>query len=91
MFYLTYFSSRKFLRFNRLNVEKQKKKKHTILACKQELLVRIPNNNSINLRFNCRWSRRHGHGVSGGTQRDVIDYRTGYIKSHLRSPSGRVR
>ncbi|XP_043595017.1 putative thiamine transporter SLC35F3 isoform X2 [Bombus pyrosoma] len=39
----------------------------------------------------CRWSRRHGHGVSGGTQRDVIDYRTGYIKSHLRSPSGRVR
>ncbi|KOC58875.1 Solute carrier family 35 member F3 [Habropoda laboriosa] len=37
------------------------------------------------------WSRRHGHGVSGGTQRDVIDYRTGYIKSHLRSPSGRVR
>ncbi|KZC06781.1 Solute carrier family 35 member F3 [Dufourea novaeangliae] len=45
----------------------------------------------INLTSNYRWSRSHGHGVSGGTQRDVIDYRTGYIKSHLRSPSGRVR
>ncbi|KAK0094399.1 hypothetical protein PV326_011033 [Microctonus aethiopoides] len=38
-----------------------------------------------------RWSRRRRHGMPGGTARDVIDYRTGYIKSHLRSPSGRVR
>ena len=41
--------------------------------------------------LNFRWSRRHRHGMSGGSSRDVIDYRTGYIKSHLRSPSGRVR
>ncbi|KOX72226.1 Solute carrier family 35 member F3 [Melipona quadrifasciata] len=47
--------------------------------------------NIVLMSHSSRWSRRHGHGVSGGTQRDVIDYRTGYIKSHLRSPSGRVR
>lgn len=38
-----------------------------------------------------RWSRRHRHGTQGSQRRDIIDYRTGYIRSHLRSPSGRVR
>ncbi|XP_012268452.2 putative thiamine transporter SLC35F3 isoform X4 [Athalia rosae] len=47
--------------------------------------------NIIAMSHNVRWSRRHRHGSSGGTSRDAIDYRTGYIKSHLRSPSGRVR
>ncbi|XP_012059292.1 PREDICTED: putative thiamine transporter SLC35F3 [Atta cephalotes] len=51
-------------------------------------LLRIIMNNII---FICRWSRKHRHGMSDGSSRDVIDYRTGYIKSHLRSPSGRVR
>ncbi|XP_049962935.1 putative thiamine transporter SLC35F3 isoform X3 [Schistocerca serialis cubense] len=40
---------------------------------------------------NQRWSRRHRHGAGAAGRRDVIDYRTGYIRSHLRSPSGRVR
>ncbi|XP_076238880.1 solute carrier family 35 member F3 isoform X3 [Calliopsis andreniformis] len=54
-------------------------------------LVMFPDNWPDYITRLLRWSRRHGHGVPGGTQRDVIDYRTGYIKSHLRSPSGRVR
>lgn len=38
-----------------------------------------------------RWTRRSRHGMQGSHRRDVVDYRTGYIRSHLRSPSGRVR
>lgn len=39
---------------------------------------------------NNRWSlRRHSGGC--GARRELVDYRTGYIRSHLRSPSGRVR
>jgi hypothetical protein len=41
--------------------------------------------------FHSRWSRRHRHGAQGSQRRDIVDYRTGYIRSHLRSPSGRVR
>jgi hypothetical protein len=41
--------------------------------------------------FCFRWSRRHRHGAQGSQRRDIVDYRTGYIRSHLRSPSGRVR
>ncbi|XP_030762051.1 putative thiamine transporter SLC35F3 [Sitophilus oryzae] len=47
--------------------------------------------NIIMLTHSARWNRR---GLRYGLQipgRDVIDYRTGYIRSHLRSPSGRVR
>ncbi|GLV43767.1 uncharacterized protein CBL_06909 [Carabus blaptoides fortunei] len=47
--------------------------------------------NIIILSHSARWSRRHRHGVPGNHRRDVVDYRTGYIRSHLRSPSGRVR
>ncbi|XP_020288583.1 putative thiamine transporter SLC35F3 isoform X2 [Pseudomyrmex gracilis] len=47
--------------------------------------------NVVLMSHSTRWSRRHRHGMSDGSSRDVIDYRTGYIKSHLRSPSGRVR
>lgn len=47
--------------------------------------------NIIMLSHSARWSRRHRHGVQGNHRRDVVDYRTGYIRSHLRSPSGRVR
>ncbi|XP_011496273.1 PREDICTED: putative thiamine transporter SLC35F3 isoform X3 [Ceratosolen solmsi marchali] len=54
-------------------------------------LVMFPNNWPDYFTRLLRWSRRHRHGISGGTSRDIIDYRTGYIKSHLRSPSGRVR
>ncbi|KAL0274510.1 UNVERIFIED_CONTAM: hypothetical protein PYX00_002609 [Menopon gallinae] len=46
--------------------------------------------NVILLSHSARWSRRNRHPQSG-LRRDVIDYRTGYIRSHLRSPSGRVR
>uniref|UniRef100_A0A1B6DFH4 EamA domain-containing protein n=1 Tax=Clastoptera arizonana TaxID=38151 RepID=A0A1B6DFH4_9HEMI len=46
--------------------------------------------NIILLSHSARWSRRHRHPQSN-QQRPVIDYRTGYIRSHLRSPSGRVR
>lgn len=38
-----------------------------------------------------RWTRRSRHGTPGTHRRDIVDYRTGYIRSHLRSPSGRVR
>lgn len=37
-----------------------------------------------------RWGR-HPRSGTPSHHRDVIDYRTGYIRSHLRSPSGRVR
>ncbi|XP_044592635.1 putative thiamine transporter SLC35F3 [Cotesia glomerata] len=47
--------------------------------------------NVVTMSHSARWSRKHRHGIPGGAARDVIDYRTGYIKSHLRSPSGRVR
>ncbi|EZA58449.1 putative thiamine transporter SLC35F3 isoform X2 [Ooceraea biroi] len=47
--------------------------------------------NVVLMSHSTRWSRRHRHGMSDRSSRDVIDYRTGYIKSHLRSPSGRVR
>ncbi|KAK9758848.1 hypothetical protein QE152_g661 [Popillia japonica] len=42
------------------------------------------------LSYRLRWSRRSRHGTPGAGRRD-IDCRTGYIPSHLRSPSGRVR
>ncbi|XP_044258679.1 putative thiamine transporter SLC35F3 isoform X2 [Tribolium madens] len=47
--------------------------------------------NIIMLSHSARWSRRNRHGMQGAHRRDVVDYRTGYIRSHLRSPSGRVR
>ncbi|KAF7280346.1 hypothetical protein GWI33_006122, partial [Rhynchophorus ferrugineus] len=46
--------------------------------------------NIIMLTHSARWNRRTRHGVQL-PRRDVMDYRTGYIRSHLRSPSGRVR
>ncbi|XP_056632363.1 solute carrier family 35 member F3 isoform X1 [Diorhabda sublineata] len=46
--------------------------------------------NIIMLSHSARWSRRSRHG-SNGPRSHVVDYRTGYIRSHLRSPSGRVR
>ncbi|XP_026277318.1 putative thiamine transporter SLC35F3 [Frankliniella occidentalis] len=64
-------------------------------------LVMLPDNwpdyitrllrNIILLSHSARWSRRSRHGLPGSQQRTVVDYRTGYIRSHLRSPSGRVR
>lgn len=51
----------------------------------------IKNNKILNNFDGCRWSRRNRHGMQGTHRRDVVDYRTGYIRSHLRSPSGRVR
>ncbi|XP_023716819.1 putative thiamine transporter SLC35F3 isoform X3 [Cryptotermes secundus] len=47
--------------------------------------------NLIMLSHSARWSRRNRHGAQGSQRRDIVDYRTGYIRSHLRSPSGRVR
>ncbi|KQS38693.1 uncharacterized protein Dere_GG24099, isoform I [Drosophila erecta] len=38
-----------------------------------------------------RWGRGPRSGTSTGQHPTIIDYRTGYIRSHLRSPSGRVR
>ncbi|XP_062702960.1 solute carrier family 35 member F3 isoform X4 [Aedes albopictus] len=46
--------------------------------------------NIILLGHNARWGR-HPRSGTPSQHRDVIDYRTGYIRSHLRSPSGRVR
>ncbi|KAK5650051.1 hypothetical protein RI129_001080 [Pyrocoelia pectoralis] len=47
--------------------------------------------NIIMLSHSARWSRRTKRGTTCQHRRDIIDYRTGYIRSHLRSPSGRVR
>ncbi|XP_046396129.1 putative thiamine transporter SLC35F3 isoform X2 [Ischnura elegans] len=54
-------------------------------------LVMFPDNWPDYITRLLRWSRRQRHGATVGQRRDVIDYRTGYIRSHLRSPSGRVR
>ncbi|XP_032596347.1 putative thiamine transporter SLC35F3 isoform X3 [Drosophila grimshawi] len=45
----------------------------------------------IMLGHNARWGRGPRSGTSIGQHPTIIDYRTGYIRSHLRSPSGRVR
>ncbi|XP_012160209.1 solute carrier family 35 member F4 isoform X2 [Ceratitis capitata] len=47
--------------------------------------------NIILLGHNARWGRGPRHGSLAGQHPTIIDYRTGYIRSHLRSPSGRVR
>ncbi|XP_067617549.1 solute carrier family 35 member F4 isoform X3 [Eurosta solidaginis] len=47
--------------------------------------------NIILLGHNARWGRGPRHGSLTGQHPTIIDYRTGYIRSHLRSPSGRVR
>lgn len=47
--------------------------------------------NIILLGHNARWGRGTRNGSLTGHHPTVIDYRTGYIRSHLRSPSGRVR
>ncbi|XP_037911407.1 putative thiamine transporter SLC35F3 isoform X3 [Hermetia illucens] len=47
--------------------------------------------NIILLGHNARWGRGPHSGSLTGQHPTVIDYRTGYIRSHLRSPSGRVR
>jgi len=64
------------------------------------LLVMFPNNwpeyifrllrNIILLSHSARWSRKN-RGLPPNPPKVEIDYRTGYIRSHLRSPSGRVR
>ncbi|XP_008488046.1 uncharacterized protein LOC103524791, partial [Diaphorina citri] len=64
-------------------------------------LVMFPNNwpdyitrllrNIVLLTHSTRWSRNRGRHGTAHSQRADIDYRTGYIRSHLRSPSGRVR
>ncbi|XP_031631178.1 putative thiamine transporter SLC35F3 isoform X2 [Contarinia nasturtii] len=63
-------------------------------------LVMFPNNwpdyitrllrNIILLGHSARWRNRR-NGYHSSVQIMPIDYRTGYIRSHLRSPSGRVR
>ncbi|XP_055848949.1 putative thiamine transporter SLC35F3 isoform X3 [Episyrphus balteatus] len=47
--------------------------------------------NIILLGHNARWGRGPRNGSLSGQHPTTIDYRTGYIRSHLRSPSGRVR
>ncbi|CAH2085276.1 unnamed protein product [Euphydryas editha] len=55
-------------------------------------LVMFPDNWPDYIMRLLRWSRRRQRGADGaGRSRDTVDYRTGYIRSHLRSPSGRVR
>ncbi|XP_065350977.1 solute carrier family 35 member F3 isoform X2 [Cloeon dipterum] len=54
-------------------------------------LVFFPDNWPDYITRLLRWSRRHRNGALTGQRRDIVDYRTGYIRSHLRSPSGRVR
>ncbi|GBP14581.1 Solute carrier family 35 member F4 [Eumeta japonica] len=55
-------------------------------------LVMFPDNWPDYIMRLLRWSRRRQRGGGGsGRGRDSMDYRTGYIRSHLRSPSGRVR
>ncbi|XP_021201873.2 putative thiamine transporter SLC35F3 [Bombyx mandarina] len=55
-------------------------------------LVMLPDNWPDYIMRLLRWSRRRQRGGGGSSRgRDATDYRTGYIRSHLRSPSGRVR
>lgn len=55
-------------------------------------LVMFPDNWPDYIMRLLRWSRSRKRGNNGpGRNRDAMDYRTGYIRSHLRSPSGRVR
>lgn len=55
-------------------------------------LVMFPDNWPDYIMRLLRWSRSRKRGTNGtGRNRDAMDYRTGYIRSHLRSPSGRVR
>ncbi|CAH0583209.1 unnamed protein product [Chrysodeixis includens] len=55
-------------------------------------LVMFPDNWPDYIMRLLRWSRSRQRGNNGtGRNRDAMDYRTGYIRSHLRSPSGRVR
>uniref|UniRef100_A0AAG5CQN7 EamA domain-containing protein n=1 Tax=Anopheles atroparvus TaxID=41427 RepID=A0AAG5CQN7_ANOAO len=53
-------------------------------------LVMFPDNWPDYITRLLRWGR-HPRSGTPSQHRDVIDYRTGYIRSHLRSPSGRVR
>ncbi|XP_028174897.1 putative thiamine transporter SLC35F3 [Ostrinia furnacalis] len=55
-------------------------------------LVMFPDNWPDYIMRLLKWSRRRQRGHNGSGRRgDAMDYRTGYIRSHLRSPSGRVR
>ncbi|KAE9544234.1 hypothetical protein AGLY_001413 [Aphis glycines] len=54
------------------------------------LLVMFPNNWPEYIFRLLRWSRKN-RGLPPNPPKVEIDYRTGYIRSHLRSPSGRVR
>ncbi|OWR48901.1 Solute carrier family 35 member F3 [Danaus plexippus plexippus] len=54
-------------------------------------LVMFPDNWPDYIMRLLRWSRSRQTAQAGGRRRDAVDYRTGYIRSHLRSPSGRVR
>ncbi|XP_049871003.1 putative thiamine transporter SLC35F3 [Pectinophora gossypiella] len=54
-------------------------------------LVMFPDNWPDYIMRLLRWSRRRQGQNGSGRNRDAMDYRTGYIRSHLRSPSGRVR
>ncbi|BES91716.1 solute carrier family 35 member [Nesidiocoris tenuis] len=47
--------------------------------------------NIVLLSHSARWSRRGASASLAGQPRPELDYRTGLIRSHLRSPSGRVR
>ncbi|XP_063392348.1 solute carrier family 35 member F3 [Cydia fagiglandana] len=54
-------------------------------------LVMFPDNWPNYIMRLLRWSRRQRGNNGSGRSRDAMDFRTGYIRSHLRSPSGRVR
>lgn len=55
-------------------------------------LVMLPDNWPNYIMRLLRWSRSRKRGAGeSGADRLSTDYRTGYIRSHLRSPSGRVR
>ncbi|XP_022209633.1 uncharacterized protein LOC111065648 isoform X7 [Drosophila obscura] len=54
-------------------------------------LVMFPENWPDYITRLLRWGRGPRSGTSIGQHPTIIDYRTGYIRSHLRSPSGRVR
>ncbi|XP_023035594.1 putative thiamine transporter SLC35F3 isoform X4 [Drosophila willistoni] len=54
-------------------------------------LVMFPENWPDYITRLLRWGRGPRSGTSTGQHPTIIDYRTGYIRSHLRSPSGRVR
>ena len=64
----------------------------TVMIISGFILVLLPENWPDYLTRLLRWGRHLNHNSASGLTAAPVDLRTGYIsRSHLRSPSGRVR